>query len=136
GFSRHRFGNGSVQPVQAMMMRCQHNQVGAVLFDVTKHALDWIGAMPDDLGNVDAKLRDCGSWATCRQEVPTRQGLSHCWKCCPLNFILIANMDEHKFAPGNERCLQRMRECDQTGFREIRRMKYCADVRRRCRRRI
>ena len=48
-----------MQPIQAMMMRREHDQVGAVLLDVAEHTLDRIGTMPNHLGHIDAKFGHC-----------------------------------------------------------------------------
>src|SRR5947207_10293117 len=109
------------------MMRCEHDQVGAVLLDIPKHTFDRIRAAPDDLGHINPKFRHSRSWAVCRQEFPTRQGLADAWKFCPIPLTVIADMNERKLALGNERRFQGMRECDQTCFREIGRMKHSAN---------
>ena len=116
-----------MQPIQTMMMRREHDQVCAVLLDISEHTFDWIGRMPDHLDDIDPKFRHSRSWAAPGQKLPTRQGLAHSWKLRPVSLVLVADMDQHKFTLGDQRRFQRMRECNHAGFREIGRMKHCAN---------
>ena len=41
------------------MMCREDDQVDAVLLDIPEHTFDWIGGLPDQLDDIDAKFRHC-----------------------------------------------------------------------------
>src|ERR1700752_646137 len=86
GFSRNWFSYGFAEPTHtAIALICsEDNQVGLILFEITKNCLDRIVLLCDYLAHVDAKLANGGLRTSLCQQPPSFQCFTHTGKVGPL----------------------------------------------------